>query len=504
MQSEKPENTKSYQGAASAPPNNLSDHHAWISGIHESEIDFVLAPSSQASGSTTESLPNGHSHSVSTLDEGDKIIVRVNSANWSSTSLSKSESTSAGNVYNGKIFGLAGSSSYLVEILTSSGDQTLCQSSLVTRPVQGSLSSGVLPSQPQPTLRPDSPTTTLKNSIKAAEAQLTEVRARSKKFRKDHRNVIGNLERDVSISESRVSGAGNDARQRQRAIQHEQSIAKAERDMKTYADEIEELGPVPTEDIHAHDEAKKQFEDAKSHNAKAKAELGDFKTECDRQVGVQVAENSKQVQKRERLQKKLQEFGSQMEALAAENAKSQQELDMRNWQRNTKVNERNRMEQQYLGQINQLEQQRQMYEALSGQVERKIGELDNSPAPAYASHYSSVLDGHFSASGFGQRSANLGLGGYGLNGPSGMLDSRRGSLYRKNRERKSSMLSDASGFTDDALSGSTANGFGPIGYPAEDPNRQNSDGSVVHYSPHVNDQSRGGTPDKLGPVGSKP
>ena len=115
------------------------------------------------------------------------------------------------------------------------------------------------------TLRPSSPTTTLKNSIAAADQQLQEQRNRLKRNKKDHKTAITNIKKEVDTLGNRLANAGgSDERQRQRVLQFTQNIRQAEDAAAEFAVQAENLGSIPEDE--AKEAAAKKAEWKKEHN----------------------------------------------------------------------------------------------------------------------------------------------------------------------------------------------------------------------------------------------
>src|SRR5947207_11462468 len=81
---------------------------------------------------------------------------------------------------------------------------------------------------PRQSLRPSSPTTTIKNSIANAEIKLNDRRSRLKRSRNDHRLHISKVKKELDNFNNRLSSGGDENRQKQRSLQLERNIRQTE------------------------------------------------------------------------------------------------------------------------------------------------------------------------------------------------------------------------------------------------------------------------------------
>src|ERR1700753_2295681 len=99
---------------------------------------------------------------------------------------------------------------------------------------------------PTQTLQPSSPSTTLRNSILAAELESEKSKNNFKAARKQHKITLDRLQAQIDREKSKLSNTGGtDDRQRQRVKQLDNSIQKAKMDQEDAEQSLSQLGSIP-------------------------------------------------------------------------------------------------------------------------------------------------------------------------------------------------------------------------------------------------------------------
>lgn len=211
------------------------------------------------------------------------FYVRINGARWHALSLDgplRPSRTIEGSHprWTGTISGLAPNCTYTCTFFTCDGDEDFA-SIMVKTPMMITDKDGP-PSTAPVSIRqsstPSSPTTTLRNSIAAAEAKLSDARNRLTRARRQHRTAQAKVEKDVEGSNSRLRTAGDDTKQKQKLLQAERNLRQTEDANQELDAALENLVATPEDDHDDHAEAKRAHDEqqkllTESNDALAKA-----------------------------------------------------------------------------------------------------------------------------------------------------------------------------------------------------------------------------------------
>ncbi|KAJ8105028.1 hypothetical protein OPT61_g10428 [Boeremia exigua] len=422
------------------------DDRVWISEVGHSDISFRVSLFQAADVQEEEE----DSSVGSGIDKSKPFYIRVNGADWSSARIRQStalgyQGQEGAGFWVGEIFGLTALSNYYCEFVKTSDNEVFYSTSLITSagPV-AELASIASPPAHQ-TLRPSSPTTTLKNSIAAADQQLQEQRNRLKRNKKDHKTAISTIKKEVDTLGNRLSNAGgNDERQRQRVLQFTQTIRQADDAAADFALQAEKLGAIPEEETKEAATKKAEWKKERDNKNAVAREFDAVKADVEAQVQSVEADIATAVQKRERLQQRQTRLNEQHDRLVTANQEGFTAKQRREQERQALRQQRADVEQQYRSSINgfehraeeqniatsQLMQTAEHFEALlMGAHHESIPTTPEGPLPG------TTMSPHASAfTSFTFPQLHH-------------VGSTPGSL-RGGRGRSSSMLSDVSGFTD--------------------------------------------------------
>lgn len=497
--------------------NNCFDDSVWVSEIHDTEVWFsavYFVLNDGQGGPSSKEQPGASS---------DSLVIRVNSTEWTQTSVIYGGQRDGKSVLTGKIFGLTPLSNYRIEFARADDDALLHSVNLLTRPHSSLEDQGmsscvprrrrnpelIFTSQAAPiesTFRPSSPMSTLRKSINAAETNLSEHRNRSKKTKKDHKSSTNALRREVDIIENRLSTfTGNDERQRQRQIQFRQNIKQAEDSAESMSAEISDLGEVPDEERQTASDSRANWKHMDKEHDSRREELDATRASRERQLATARAETTQQQQKHDRLGTRLNKLNIQRDGLLAAQAQDSHDQQQRDLSRLSELQTRAGTERNYTLNVQRLKNERAELSERQAHLEQQVLLLENGPAFSSDPHLPNSIrtpEVSFAAPAFGglQRSATAapppGFGSMSpfaapsqLGQPGSQLLSRRGSLMTKTgRGRSSSMLSNVSGFTDDEIGGEASHHFGMP--PA-------LNGAYANGVPHV-----GALTDRQGSTGS--
>ncbi|KIW02775.1 uncharacterized protein PV09_05837 [Verruconis gallopava] len=436
----------------------------WIKEVGSSEIAFGV------------SLPSVASEDKN-VDEADsdqyvkRFRVRLNQTDWSSTRASEEAlGVEVGeekvDVWSGKIFGLTASTSYICEFVRVEDGATIFTTHITTQPAP-SAEQAPTPSAQPPSLRPLSPTTTLRNSIQAAESKLEGYRNRLRRSKREHKNIVASLQREVDSLNARLSSnGGTDERLRQKVRQLEQSVQQAKAKEIEMLEEIASTSEIPAEEIQESNRVRAEWQSEKDRCSEAQKEYDAVKSETDREIAQLKSEILALVQKRQKYEQRKSKFIEQRQRLLSEANQSQEAQSRRYHEREIEARNRADTERRFQEQTALLERECQALWAKGGQYEARARYLEDlfninlqqqsmpttpeGPLPGTRG-LNPGLQHHNTFPGLqpGFQFANTQAG---ASDP--MILSLRSSdplysLYRDGRGRSSSMLSGISGFTDD-------------------------------------------------------
>lgn len=274
-------------------PFERQERQIWISYVGSDEVCFntSLFPDDaleeeEATGRGGEAIPTSNKRTEK------PFFVRVNNAYWQPTRVypleapgGETEEEEHGTRWTGDIYGLRPTSKYVIEFVDSRTEKVIFKTSIRTvhEPQREDETGSSSVANGQRSLQPDSPATTLKTSIAAAEARLTDEKNKLKAARKDWKTRINNLKKDIEATDNQLASAGNhDEKYRQKIRQQETQKAQAERDTTTLAEQLKNFDTAPelterkkkverlyTAEKKLYDAEKKEFEEFKSSLDKA-------------------------------------------------------------------------------------------------------------------------------------------------------------------------------------------------------------------------------------------
>ena len=178
------------------------------------------------------------------------FYVRINGAKWHSVFLESAEHrnlvTKTWSQWTGQISGLAPNCTYTCSFVRYDDDQEF-DAVMVKTPslLEGEQPSLFAPRSPRHSLRPSSPTTTIRNSIQSAEAKLNEARTRLSKTRRSHKAVLAKIDKEVDGLEGRLQSSSDDNKLKQKLLQAERNIRQTEDAALIISTALEDLANIP-------------------------------------------------------------------------------------------------------------------------------------------------------------------------------------------------------------------------------------------------------------------
>ncbi|KAF2200973.1 hypothetical protein GQ43DRAFT_53195 [Delitschia confertaspora ATCC 74209] len=431
----------------------LEEDRVWISEIGPTDIAFRVSMCNGENFGRLGDETDGTTSS-SGIDKSKPFYIRVNGADWSSARIR--QSTSVGHMgedgtgmWVGEIFGLTALSNYFCEFVRTFDHEPFYSASLITSTGPRAEQASVASPPAHQTLRPSSPSTTLKNSIAAADQKLQDSRNRLKRNRKDHKAALAAVKRELDTLTNRLANAGgNDERQRQRALQFNQSIRQAEEAAADFEIQVDLLGDVPEEDAQEAATVRQEWQKERDCKKGAMEELENAKAETDREVSSIESDITSVIQKREKLQQRQSKINEQHNKLTTANQEDLSAKSRKQQERLMTLQERKNIENQYLSNIDNFSHRTNDQIIATAQINQTIRHLENLILQQSQQQQlgSATPEGPLPGTN-GITPQSVAFTGFTYPSYTATVGSTPGSL-RNGRGRSSSMLSNVSGFTD--------------------------------------------------------
>lgn len=375
---------------------SLEDGLIWITEVDASSIRFAASEfcSFQSEGPQYEERPLPH---VDT----EPFFVCVNGAHWATATIYKvhEDLGEPGAVqWRGEISGLAPNCTYTCSFIRRDNQEEISAVSVKTPPApdteqgKGSnarsvASSGHLSNSsdvaissmsasPRQSLRPSSPTSTMRNSVANAEIKLNERRARLKRSKADHKVHLTKVRKEVDSFNNRLNSTGDDNRQKQRSLQLERNIKQTEEATAAIAAELESLENVPEEELEEWTTQKAAFDQEVEKLNAAKEELATAKTASSRDVSAAESELASTVQRKERLQSRRSRLTEQHERITTANAQGLNERERRAAEQFAKEQDQARVEEGFHEQLSNIGRSIQDYQMRTSQLWQQASVLE--------------------------------------------------------------------------------------------------------------------------------
>lgn len=287
----------------------------WISYVGSDEVCF------NTSYFLDDDIENGDDGIPTSAKHPPKpFYVRVNNAFWQPTRMfpldngDEEQQQQPGTRWTGDIYGLRPASKYVCEFVDRSTDEVLFKTSIRTvqepqREADAGSSSLV---NGQSSLRPDSPATTLKTSIAAAESRLAEEKSKLKACRKDWKSRINALRKDIEATDHQLSTAGNsDEKFRQKVRQQETQKAQAARDTDLMAEQLKNFDTAP-ELGEKRKKLEKQYSSQKTVYDAAKKEFEEFKAKLEKEVKAREVDQTNSVSKINKIRTRINKVETEL------------------------------------------------------------------------------------------------------------------------------------------------------------------------------------------------
>lgn len=354
---------------------SLDDGLIWITDVDSSSIKF-------AAGEFTDDPAVSGSFEAGRLGgDMEPFYVCVNGALWATVSICRVSDAKGPSVvqWRGEIAGLAPNCAYTCAFVRSDTNEEICAMSVktpTTTDTEQIISAVSTP--PQPTYRPSSPTTTLKNSISNAESKLNEKRNRLKKTKNDHKAVITKIRKELENFNTRLHSGGDENRQKQRSLQLERNIRQTEEATAVLEVQLDTMENVPEEEMEEWSAHKADFEREVELFNSTKEEVTAARAAAAQQVAALELELTQAIQKRERLQGRRTRVNEQYERIISANAQGLNERERRAAEQFAREQDQSKMETNFHEQFASISQSVQDFQLRTSQLWQQASAIEQS------------------------------------------------------------------------------------------------------------------------------
>ncbi|KAI1080845.1 hypothetical protein F5B20DRAFT_96843 [Whalleya microplaca] len=335
-------------------PFNTQPGQIWISYVGCDEVCF------NTSHFPIQPLPEA-SQDGSRIDMSKPFYVRVNNAVWQPTRMRpvehSEEDCGQGIRWSGDIYGLTPMSNYECEFVSTATHEIIFSTSVRTTQAK-SADVDASASKPvgQRSLRPDSPITTLKTSIAAAESKLAEEKARQKAMRKDFHRKTNTLKKENEKLSAAVQSAGTgDDKLRQKIQQNTTQQKQAEQAIVNLEAELKEFERIPESLRTTWKTKQSAWSNEKAKYDGAVATFKSFKASVDRALKALEEEKTSLQAKRNKISSRIAKVDGEYARIADANARGLDEAERRRQARETYENDIAKVENDLIAKINEVD-----------------------------------------------------------------------------------------------------------------------------------------------------
>lgn len=491
-------------------PFNTQPEQIWICYVGCDEVCFNTSYFPDA---VVQEIPPEYEKAG--IDFSKPFFVRVNNAIWQPTRIipiESGEENQQGTRWTGDIYGLTPLSNYECEFISTRTGEVIFSTSV--RTVQAKSkdpeATPAAAGNPLSHTRHESPATTLRASIAAAEAKLVDEKARLKAVRKDNNRRLNAARKEIDKLSSAVQSAGgDDEKLRQKIAQNRIQEKRAQEAISQLDAELKELEAVPDELLNEHRAKQNGWTSEKAKFDQARQSFKSFKASIDKQVKSLEEEKASLQAKRNKIATRIAKVDDEHARITDANARGLNEAERRRQERANLEAELARAEQNLRDRIQSvragnLAKQAQIHE-MASQMQAYLSSFQDDLAYDMTSqpgHYAGPVSWAPPAGQYGAHSVWPPVSMPAPAGP--LLPPPQAPAFpnplqaamstppqHRTRGRSSSMLSDVSGFTqstdeDEHGSGSGGGSLNNVGVAAGAP------GSYHHH--HRGQYGAYGTP----------
>jgi hypothetical protein len=274
------------------------------------------------------------------IDVSKPFYVRVNNAIWQPTRIipieNPEEENYQGTRWTGDIYGLTPLSNYECEFVSTRTGEVLFSTSVRTVPAKNKDPEAApkASNNPRSHARHDSPATTLRASIAAAEVKLADEKARLKAVRKDNNRRLNATRKEIEKLTSAVQSAGgDDEKLRQKIAQNKIQEKRAEESTAELEAQLKELETVPEDLLRQHRAKHGEWTSEKAKFDQARASFKSFKSSIDKQIKSLDEEKASLQAKRNKIAARIAKVDDEQARITDANVRGLNEVERRRQER---------------------------------------------------------------------------------------------------------------------------------------------------------------------------
>jgi len=286
------------------------------------------------------------------IDVSKPFYVRVNKAIWQPTRIiaieNPEEENYQGTRWTGDIYGLTPLSNYECEFVSTRTGEVIFSTSVRTVPAKSKDPEAApkAASNPRSHTRHDSPATTLRASIAAAEVKLADEKSRLKTVRRDNNRRLNATRKEIEKLTAAVQSAGgDDEKLRQKVAQNKIQEKRAEESTCELEAQLKMLENVPEDLLKEHRAKHSEWTSEKAKFDQARASFKSFKASIDKQIKSLDEEKSSLQAKRNKIAARLAKVDDEHARITDANARGLNEAERRRQERANLAGELARAEQ---------------------------------------------------------------------------------------------------------------------------------------------------------------
>ncbi|KAL2118085.1 hypothetical protein VTJ04DRAFT_7745 [Mycothermus thermophilus] len=319
-------------------PFNTQPEQIWICYVGCDEVCFNTSHFPDVGDKKPSATPE---ENRSGIDMSKPFYVRVNNAIWQPTRIipieNPEEENYQGTRWTGDIYGLTPLSNYDCEFVSTRTGKVIYATSVRTVPAR-SKDPETAPKAPgnvrAHAARHDSPATTLRASIAAAELKLADEKARLKAVRKDNNRRLNALRKEIEKLTSAVQSAGgDDEKLRQKIAQNRIQEKRAEESTSELEAQLKELETVPEDLLKQHRDKQGEWTSEKARFDQARAAFKNFKASIDKEIKALEEEKASLQAKRNKIAARIAKVDDEHARITDANVRGLNEAERRRQER---------------------------------------------------------------------------------------------------------------------------------------------------------------------------
>lgn len=286
------------------------------------------------------------------------LYVRINGAKWQSVQIYGAQDENAVGNWIVEINGLAPNCTYTCTFHDADGGEEFA-SVMVRTPilVDKDYPSAMISTPIRESHRPQSPTTTLKNSIASEESKLSEARKKLAQLKKQHKAALNKTDREIDSLNGRLKSGGDNNKLHQKLQQSERQAKQLEDNTHQLVSTLETLETVPEDETLEWNHRKAAYEKQKRLLDDATEALSKAKAAADSELACHNTDLSSAVTRHERLTSRVTKLNEQHDRITQANAEGLDEKSRREAESKARQEDHLRKEKELITNIGNLNAQ---------------------------------------------------------------------------------------------------------------------------------------------------